>query len=178
MKVFKFGGASVKDANGVRNLAKVLQHEGIENKLVIVSAMGKMTNAFEAIINAYYNKSNDLPDKINFVEKYHLEIINDLFDKDDEIYNEVNFLFGELGGFLATNTSQDYNFIYDQLVGFGELISTKIVSAYLFKIGINNKWIDVRDYIKTDSNHRDAKVNWELTEDIIENKIYMLGETK
>lgn len=171
MKVFKFGGASVKDANGVRNLAKVLQHEGIENKLVIVSAMGKMTNAFEAIINAYYNKSKDLPDKINFVEKYHLEIINDLFDKDDEIYNEVNFIFGELSGFLATNTSQDYNFIYDQLVGFGELISTKIVSAYLFKIGINNKWIDVRDYIKTDSNHRDAKVNWELTEDIIENKI-------
>ena len=69
------------------------------------------------------------------------------------------------------NTKQDYNFIYDQLVGFGELISTKIVSAYLSKIGVTNKWLDVRDYIKTDSNHRDAKVNWELTEDIIENKI-------
>ena len=91
--------------------------------------------------------------------------------QDNEIYNEINFLFGELSGVLAINTSQDYNFIYDQIVGFGELISTKIVSAYLSKIGVKNKWIDVRNFIKTDSNHRDAKVNWELTEDIIENNI-------
>ena len=171
MKVFKFGGASVKDANGVKNLVKVLLHETVENTLVVISAMGKMTNAFEEIIDAYHQQNKELSNKINFVERYHREIINELFDKDDEIYNEVNFLLGELSGFMAMNTSQNYNFIYDQLVGFGELISTKIVSAYLTKVGITNNWIDVRDYIKTDSNHRDAKVNWELTEDIIENKI-------
>ena len=171
MKVFKFGGASVKDANGIRNLVKVLQREGIENILVVVSAMGKMTNAFEEIIDAYYNKKETLSNKISFVETYHQQIVNDLFENDDEIHNEVNFLLGELSGFMIVNTSQDYNFIYDQMVGFGELISTKIISAYLSKIGVLNNWIDVRDYIKTDSSYRDAKVNWELTEDIIENKV-------
>ena len=97
--------------------------------------------------------------------------MNALFDKNDEVYTVVDILFGELGWFLARNTSQRYNYVYDQIICFGELLSTRIVSAYLAKIGIENNWFDVRNYIKTDSNYRDAKVNWELTKDIITNKI-------
>lgn len=164
MRIFKFGGASVKDAESVRNVARVLQHEGTENLLVVISAMGKMTNAFEEIINNYFYKKDDLQNSIDFVVNYHQEIINDLFEENHEITNKVNLLFGELSGFMAQNTSTDYNYVYDQIVGFGELISTNIVSAYLTKIGVNNQWLDVRDYIQTNSNFRDAKIDWKLTE--------------
>ncbi len=88
--------------------------------------------------------------------------MSNLFDKNDEIYKEIDILFGELGWFLARNTSQRFNYVYDQIICFGELLSTKIVSAYLSKIGQENIWFDVRNYIKTDSNYRDAKVDWNL----------------
>ncbi|WP_272150934.1 aspartate kinase [Tenacibaculum aiptasiae] len=164
MRIFKFGGASVKDAESVKNVARVLQHEGTENLLVVISAMGKMTNAFEEIINNYFYKKDSLQNSIDFVVNYHQEIIDDLFEENNEITNKVNLLFGELSGFMAQNTSTDYNYVYDQIVGFGELISTSIVSAYLTKIGVNNQWLDVRDYIQTNSNFRDAKIDWKLTE--------------
>ncbi len=171
MKIFKFGGASVKDAESVKNVARILEIEGTENTLVVISAMGKMTNAFEEVINAYYSKSEDLPKKLNFIEEYHKNIMNSLFEKKDEIYKEIDILFGELGWFLARNTSQRFNYVYDQIICFGEALSTKIVSAYLRKVGIENTWFDVRNYIKTDSNYRDAKVNWKLTQEIITTKI-------
>lgn len=171
MRIFKFGGASVKDAESVKNVARVLQHEGTENLLVVISAMGKMTNAFEQIINNYFYKKDNLQDSIDFVINYHQEIINDLFKKEHEIYSKVNLLFGELSGFMVKNTSTDYNYVYDQIVGFGELLSTNIVSAYLTETGVNNQWLDVRDYIKTDTSYRDAKVNWELTEEKINKNI-------
>ena len=98
-------------------------------------------------------------------------IIDDLFDKGDAIYKEIDILLGELSWFLARNTSQRYNYVYDQIICFGELLSTKIVSAYLSKIGIDNNWFDVRNYIKTDSNYRDAKVDWNLTQKIITEKL-------
>ena len=171
MKIFKFGGASVKDAEGVKNVANIIKNEGAKNTLVVISAMGKMTNAFEEVINSYYNKVDDLPQKLNFIEEYHKNIMSNLFDKNDEIYKEVDILFGELGWFLARNTSQRFNYVYDQIICFGELLSTKIVSAYLSKIHQENIWFDVRNVIKTDSNYRDAKVDWLLTEDIILAKI-------
>lgn len=164
MKVFKFGGASVKDAEGVKNVVRVLEKEGFKNTLIIISAMGKMTNAFENIIDAYYYKKSDLNEHIEFVRNYHLTIIAELFpEKNSPILFEVEQLFGQLSGFFITNKKTDYNFIYDQLVGFGELLSTKIISSYLNESGIQNKWLDVREYIKTDSSYRDAHVNWEQT---------------
>lgn len=171
MRIFKFGGASVKDADGVRNVAKVLQHEGTENTLVIISAMGKMTNYFEEIIDTYFYELEDLNLKLNKVELYHKNIISDLFQKENEIYSEIDVLFGELSWFLARNTSQRYNYVYDQIICFGELLSTKILSAYLNLLQIDNHWLDVRNYIKTDSNYRDAKVNWILTQQIINDKL-------
>lgn len=171
MKVFKFGGASVKDAKSVKNVASIIKNEGAKEILVVISAMGKMTNAFEDVVDTYYNKSADLPNKLNFIEEYHKDIMNSLFDKKDEIYKDVDILFGELGWFLARNTSQRYNYVYDQIICFGELLSTRIVSAYLTKLGQENVWFDVRNYIKTDSNYRDAKVDWELTQKIITDKV-------
>lgn len=164
MKIFKFGGASVKDANGVRNILRVLNHEGFKNTLIVISAMGKMTNAFEKIINSYHQKTADLKQHIEFVRTFHLEIIENLFeDNNHSIFTEVELLFGQLSGFLIENTSTDYNFIYDQIVGHGEMLSTKIISSYLNEHNLQNKWIDVRDYIKTDTNYRDAHVNWQET---------------
>ena len=171
MKVFKFGGASVKNAESVKNVAQILQSEGTENTIVVVSAMGKITNAFEAVIDAYYNKTNKLSENLGVIEEYHKKVINDLFDNEDPIYKEIDILLGELSWFLARNTSQRYNYVYDQIICFGELISTRIISAYLTKIGIENNWFDVRNFIKTDSNYRDAKVDWDLTQKIISNKL-------
>jgi aspartate kinase len=164
MKIFKFGGASVKDAEGVKNVVNILKHEGFDKTLIVISAMGKMTNAFEEIINAYYHQKENLNETIDFVRNYHLTIVNELFlEEKSAVIIEIEKLLGQLSGFLITNKSKDYNYIYDQIVGFGELISTKIVSDYLNKEGIVNEWIDVRDFIKTDANYRDASVNWELT---------------
>ncbi len=171
MRIFKFGGASVKSPDAVRNVARVLQHEGTENTLVVISAMGKMTNAFERLIKAYVDGSEDLNDALQAIKDFHTDMMDGLFDKNDDIYTKVTYLFGELAGRMAINTSKDYNYIYDQLVGFGELLSTTIVSAYLAKIGVDNQWLDVREFIKTDSNYRDAKINWELTEKIIKEKV-------
>ncbi|MDD7915229.1 aspartate kinase [Polaribacter ponticola] len=171
MKIFKFGGASVKDAESVKNVASIIKNEGANDTLVVISAMGKMTNAFEEIVDAYYNKEENLPSKLNYIEEFHTNIMDSLFDKEDEIYKDVAILFGELGWFLARNTSQRFNYVYDQIICFGELLSTRIVSAYLEKSGTENIWFDVRNYIKTDSNYRDAKVDWELTEELITKKV-------
>ncbi|MBE7686199.1 aspartate kinase [Tenacibaculum piscium] len=175
MRIFKFGGASVKDADGVKNVARVLRSQGLNNVLVVISAMGKMTNAFEEIINAYFyqqeNSEDNLKEAISFVEDFHHEIITDLFEENHEIFNKVDFLFAQLSGFMIQNNSKNYNYVYDQIVGFGELLSTHIVSAYLSEIDIKNQWIDVRECIKTDANFRDAKINWELTSQNITQKI-------
>jgi aspartate kinase len=171
MKIFKFGGASIKDAESVKNVASIIKNEGAKDTLVVISAMGKMTNAFEEVVDAYYNKEADLPNKLNFIDEYHKNIMSSLFDKEDAVYKDIDILFGELGWFLSRNTSQRFNYVYDQIICFGELLSTKIVSAYLAKIDQENVWFDVRNYIKTDSNYRDAKVDWFLTEELITKKV-------
>lgn len=163
MKVYKFGGASVKDAESIKNLVRVLKHEGYKDTLIVISAMGKMTNAFEKVINAYYNNSEDLSDQITIVRNFHIELIENLFEDKQPVLFEIELLFGQLSGFLAINKSIDYNYIYDQIVCYGELLSTKIISNYLNEVGIFNNWVDVREYIKTDAYYRNAAVNWEQT---------------
>ena len=168
MKIYKFGGASVKDAESIKNVVRVLKHEDFENTLIVISAMGKMTNAFEKVINAYYHKSEDLRTEIDIVRKFHVDLFENLFeDKQQPILHEIEILFGQLSGFMAINKSTDYNYIYDQIVGYGELLSTKIISSYLNSVGISTTWIDVRDFIKTDTIYRNASVNWKQTCDNI-----------
>jgi aspartate kinase len=172
MKIFKFGGASVKNAKSIKNVVRVLKNEGLNNKIVVISAMGKMTNAFEKIVNSYCDKKEDLPEKILDVREFHDTILNDLFPKKSHpIFTTVEQIFAQMSGFMAQNTSKDYNYIYDQIVSNGEFLSTHIVSAYLTEIEIENTWIDVRDYIKTDRSYRDAHVDWEQTKEIISNEI-------
>jgi len=165
MRVFKFGGASVKDAKGVKNLATVLKTIGYDNTLVVVSAMGKTTNAMELVIKNYFENKAELQSAIHEVIKFHNEILLDLFENErHEVFRAVKTFFDELTAFFKINKSPDYNFVYDQTIGFGELISTTIISQYLNEIGLKNKWLDVRDYIKTDNYYRRSNVNWERTQ--------------
>jgi aspartate kinase len=164
MRIFKFGGASVKNAKGVKNLVCVLEHEGTKNTFVVVSAMGKMTNAFEKVVDAYLNNTKELKNSINEIQEFHQETLDDLFESQHSIHQEINDLFGKLEGFLIQNSIKEYNYVYDQTVCFGELLATKIISAYLNESDIKNSWLDIREIIKTDSNFRNAAVNWEETQ--------------
>ena len=163
MKVFKFGGASVKDAESVKNVAKVLETQGFEKCLLVVSAMGKTTNALEKVME-YYFKKEDFQNEIEKIKQSHLEITKGLFEENHSIFNEVALFFDDLEAFLRRNKSPNYNFVYDQVVSCGEMISSKILSDYLNVIGFSNSWFDARDYIKTDDSYREGVVNWQETE--------------
>lgn len=168
MRIFKFGGASVKDAAGVKNVFDVLQKVGYEEVLLVVSAMGKSTNALEVVIKNYFEKSSELNASVQEIKKYHNQILLDLFeDEEHEVFLDVRDHFADLEYFLRSNKSPNYNFVYDQIVSFGEIISTTIVSHYMSHQGIKTEWIDVRNYIKTDNTYRDANVNWEITQKAI-----------
>ena len=165
MRVFKFGGASVKDAEGVKNVYDVLQKVGHEDVLLVVSAMGKTTNALEVVIKDYFDKSAALQSSVQEVKKYHNQILLDLFEDDkNAVFAAVKEQFSDLEYFLAHNKSPNYNFVYDQVVSYGELISTTILSHFMNYMGIKTQWLDVRNFIKTNSNYRDAEVDWELTQ--------------
>ena len=166
MKVFKFGGASVKDAAGVRNVADLLKSVGYENTCMIVSAMGKTTNALEEVVKRYF-ENEDFEKTISEVKEQHIALATELFDNPVEVSNEISQFFDDIVSFLRRNKSPNYSYVYDQIVCCGELISTKIISMYLNSIHVNNDWLDVRDYIKTDNTYREGKVNWKLTEDSI-----------
>lgn len=168
MRIFKFGGASVKDADGIKNVFSVLEKVGYEDTLLVISAMGKTTNALEMVIKNYFEKSNELHSSLQDVRKYHNQILLDLFDDEEhDVFYAVNSHFADLEYFLRSNKSPNYNFVYDQIVSYGEIVSTTIVSHYFNYVGLKNNWIDVRNFIKTDSNYRDAEVNWEKTQQFI-----------
>ena len=172
MKIFKFGGASVKDAAGVKNVHEVLQKVGYEDVLLVVSAMGKTTNALEIVIKNYFEKSPALQSSVQEVKKYHNLIVMELFEEENNpVFGDVNALFADLEFFLSQNKSPNYNFVYDQIVSFGELISTKIISHYMNYMGIKTQWLDVRELIKTDNNYRDATVDWESTQQNISKNV-------
>ena len=166
MKVFKFGGASVKDAAGVRNVAELLQSVGYDSTCMIVSAMGKTTNALEEVVKRYF-ENEDFEKTINDVKEQHIALATELFENPVEVSNEISQFFDDIVSFLRRNKSPNYSYVYDQIVCCGELISTKIISMYLNSINVKNDWLDVRDYIKTDNTYREGKVNWKLTEESI-----------
>ncbi|MDT0677722.1 aspartate kinase [Autumnicola musiva] len=165
MKVFKFGGASVKNAEGVRNVLKVLEKTGKSNNLlVVVSAMGKTTNALEEVVEAYL-KNGNFREKLGAIKKFHQEIIAGLFaEADTAVLQKTESFLNTLENFLEHNKSSKYDFVYDQVVSYGELISTTIVSEFLEHSGFPNKWLDVRHLIKTDATYRDAQINWRDTQ--------------
>lgn len=168
MRIFKFGGASVKDADGIKNVFSVLEKVGHEDTLLVISAMGKTTNALEIVIKNYFEKSSELNSSLQDVRKYHNQILLDLFDDEEQdVFYAVNSHFADLEYFIRSNKSPNYNFVYDQIVSYGEILSTTIVSHYFNYAGLKNNWIDVRNFIKTDNNYRDADVDWEKTQQFI-----------
>jgi len=173
MKIFKFGGASVKDADSVKNVLRVLSIQGFERCLIVVSAMGKTTNALERVVEFYFNKS-DYQQEIAKIKEEHIQIAKGLFDENHHVFSEIKLFFDDIESFLRRNKSPNYNFVYDQVVTCGEMISSKILSVYLSDNEIGNQWLDARDFIKTDTNYREGVVNWEDTE----KNISQLDKTK
>jgi aspartate kinase len=169
MQVFKFGGASVKDAEGIKNLAKIVQSYPSTNLLIVISAMGKMTNKLEELTSAYLNGDQNTHQIFDEVKAYHFNIISTLFkDHKNPVYDDVANTFVEIEWLLEEVASDSPDYLYDQIVSIGELVSTKIVAAYLNLAGIFSVWVDARSYIKTDNNYKEANVIWDKTEQEIQ----------
>jgi len=165
MEVYKFGGASVMNASAVRNLVSIIKKSGHQNLLIVVSAMGKMTNKLEELSNAYIFGQDNTHELLETIKAYHFNILNDLFpDHQHPVYNDVANSFVEIEWMLEEEASDAPDYIYDQIVSIGEIISTKIVAAYLNEDGTPATWVDARNYIHTDNTYREAKVDWEKTE--------------
>lgn len=179
MNVYKFGGASVKDATNVKNVCRVLKTVGYENSLIIASAMGKNTNALEVVVYNYFHDKQAITEAIQPVREFHYALLDDLFKSEEHpVYKSVHSLFEEMELFLNTNKSPNYNFVYDQVVCYGELLSTTLLHYYLIDCGIPNIWIDARTLIKTNTTYRDALVDWEATnkailENITDKQLYI-----
>ncbi len=164
MKVFKFGGASVKDAAAVKNVANILQDYKTEQLVIVVSAMGKMTNALEKVVDAYYNKTGEAQALFEEVKQFHYGIMQGLFEPGDEAFDAVNDTFVEVEWVLEDEPAESYNYIYDQIVSIGEFISTRILADYLNRAGLPANWLDARDVILTNNSYREALVDWQMTE--------------
>ena len=171
MLVFKFGGASVKDAAGVINLSNIVKRYEGQKLLIVVSAMGKTTNALEKLTKAYINGSDDLYAVFDEIKDYHFNIVKELFAPHHPVYNEVANTFVEIDWMIEDEPHADHDFIYDQIVSIGELVSTRIVAAYLNQAGIKTQWLDVRGYVHTDNNYREGNVNWDKTRASISQEI-------
>jgi aspartate kinase len=179
MKVFKFGGASVRDADAVRNIVRILQEFRDDNLIIVISAMGKTTNALEAVVEAFYRKDGSVKSKFDDVRNFHLDILNDLFpDRTHKVYNLVNNLFVEIEWVLEDEPEREYDFTYDQVVSFGELISTRIVSEFLNDQNLPATWLDARDVVRTDNTYREGKVDWDYTAKVIPTQVNKLFKSK
>ena len=163
MKVFKFGGASIKDASSIKNILEILSNYSNDNLLIVVSAMGKTTNALEKVVENYFKNKSELKSSILEVLNFHIDICNELFPKNHLIFSDINSIFQKINTFINSNKSPSYSFVYDQLVSNGELISSKIIYNYMTFKNIESSFIDARDCIKTDSNFRGGNVKWDLT---------------
>ena len=172
MRIYKFGGASVKDAEGIKNLFSIMKKEGFDKTLLIISAMGKTTNALELVVKNYFENKNELQYSINQIFEFHNTVLLELFlEKNHEVFKDIKLIFDNLKVFLKRNKSPNYSFVYDQVVPYGEILSTKIISAFLNLSGVKSNWLDSRELIKTDSNYRDADIDWKLTQKNISENI-------
>lgn len=172
MQVYKFGGASTKDAEGVRNVARIIEEKKDEPLLVVISATQYTTNHLERVLDAYFYKQSDLRALFDDVKTRHEKIMHDLFENPNHpIFDEIANTFVEIDWIIEEDPQDSYDYLYDQIVSIGELVSSKIVHAYLQEIGLSSKWLDARDYILTDNNFRNAEVNWAETEANIQREI-------
>jgi aspartate kinase len=164
MKIYKFGGTSVKDASAIKNVAQIISGEP-DRLIVVISAMGKTTNKLEDVVRSYFNGDiNDALSRVNEIQKYHLSVIRELFpEKKSVIFNEVDNIFKSLRKRIEQEPSLNFDFEYDQIVSFGEQLSTKIVGTWLIFNNSKCKWVDIRHSVRTDETWREAKINYELS---------------
>lgn len=163
MQVFKFGGASVKNADGIKNLGEIIKLNQGLSLLIVVSAMGKTTNALEHLAEAYFKQTADIHEIFDEIKNYHFDILHQLFDDNHPVFDEINNTFVEIDWIIEDEPVDAFNFIYDQIVSIGELVSSKIVAHYLNSIQLSAKWLDARSYIQTDNVYREAHINWDKT---------------
>jgi len=167
IKVFKFGGASIMDVQNIKNVGNILQEYANQELVIVFSAMGKVTNMLENVVDSYVQKSTNTNIVLQKVKDFHSIILRGIFKESHPIFDIVNNLFVEIEWVLEDEPNQDYAYDYDQIVSVGEFLSTQIMSAYLQQVGFENTWLDVRDLIRTDNTHRNAKIDWETTTDLI-----------
>lgn len=172
MKVYKFGGASVKDAQSVKNVAKIIIRHADDQLIVVVSAMGKTTNALEKLTEAYFSRNeNEIENIFSNIKKFHIDIAGELFPENHVAFNTIEQRFYHLYYYLKEPPGKNYNFEYDRIVSTGEFVSTEIISHYLSFTGIKNQWFDATGLIITDANYRDANIDWLKTENAIKNRV-------
>ena len=173
IRVFKFGGASVKDADAVVNVAEIIRQHMDTDLIIVVSAMGKTTNKLEDIFNAFVKKDkNAFDQKTQALKQFHFDIAENLFGNtpNRELQQCIEEYFDEINDFYEQK-SDEVSHLYDQLIPYGEILSTKIIHYYLLNSNINSTWLDARKCIKTDANHQNANVNWPLTTEYIINDV-------
>jgi len=171
VKVFKFGGASIMDVQNIKNVGNILRDYDSQELVIVFSAIGKVTNMLEDVVNFYVLKSEKTNVALQKVKDFHTTILNGVFKESHPIFDIVNNLFVEIEWVLEDEPNQDYAYDYDQIVSVGEFLSTQIMSAYLQQVGFENTWVDVRDLIRTDNTHRNAKVDWKTTVDSIKRNV-------
>jgi len=172
MNVFKFGGASVKDATGVRNVVQIMRKYLNDPICIVVSAMGKTTNALEQICTAYYNQTGEATALLEQLKASHLAIVRELFPNERHpVEDDLEDIFAELYWAVEETQIKAYDYEYDQIVSQGEFLSTRIVAAYLNACDIPTTWIDARDLIHTDNTYREGNVNWEQTQRAIRTRM-------
>jgi aspartate kinase len=172
MKVFKFGGASVVDAQGVRNVANIIKQNSQESICIVVSAMGKTTNALEEIFKAYFYKTGEAPNLLETLKQKHHALVRELFPNErNQVEDELEDIFAELYWAIEETQIKSYDYEYDQIVSQGEFISTRIVAAFLNASQIETHWLDARDLIRTDNTYREGNVDWIFTQKSIDDLI-------
>lgn len=173
MRVFKFGGASIKDAKSIQNVASIVRRFLNDPLVIVISASGKTTNTMELVVEAYWaRKIEEMQTALNKVKEHHKALTDALFeDAAHPVHNEIHDIFVDLEWILEEEPQDKFDYLYDQVVGTGELLSTTIVSAYLNSINLKSTWLDVRGCIQTDNTYRDAEINWEGTERAIKGMV-------
>ena len=167
MKVFKFGGASVKNSESIRNIVEIIRSYGSNELIIVVSAMDKTTNALENVLELYLKNNQEYLQKINQIFRFHDKICRDLFPKNHNVFSGLKNIITKLVSFLKNNKSPNYSFVYDQTVSYGELISTFIINSYFIEEKLKTNFIDARNCIKTDSNYRGGNIIWDKTNENI-----------
>ncbi len=179
MEVYKFGGASVKDAQAVKNVAVIFRENSFNEKVVVISAMGKTTNELETVVNLYYASKPEWEKNLDTIYEKHLDIIKNLYSNGGlkKATDDVKIIIDGVRKFLNENSSRNYNYIYDQVVSAGEYISTTIVSDYANSLGLKNSLLDVKEVLFTDYAYTEGKVDFKKTEETISKKVPELFKT-